>query len=403
MSRKRDDARSAPLRPAMSLSDRLYDPATRGLLFQLVVLVGIVWLGYGIVSNTIVNLERQGIASGFGFLDRTAGFDVSQSLIPFNNSMTFGRAFVVGLLNTLLVAVLGIILATIIGFLVGIARLSGNWLIAQLATAYVELIRNIPPLLMLFFVYFGVLKNLPQPREGSIELPFGSLLNLRGLSVPSPIWGDGAWLLLVAIGVGIIGALFLERRARRIQMATGKRPPVLWPNIGLILGLPLAVFALSGFPVTFDVPTAGKFNVSGGVTILPELVALLMGLTLYTAAFIAEIVRAGILGVSKGQKEAAAALGLHEGQVLRLVVVPQAMRIIIPPLTNQYLNLTKNSSLAVAIGYPDLVGIFAGTVLSLTNQSVEVIFLTMAVYLTLSLLTSLAMNWFNKRMALVER
>lgn len=402
MSRKRD-ARSAPLRPAMSLSDRLYDPATRGLLFQLLVLAGIVWMGYGIVSNTIVNLERQGIASGFGFLDRTAGFDVSQSLIPFNNSMTFGRAFVVGLLNTLLVAVLGIILATIIGFLVGIARLSGNWLIAQLANAYVELIRNIPPLLMLFFVYFGVLKNLPQPREGSIELPFGSLLNLRGLSVPSPIWGDGAWLVLAAIGAGIIGALLLERRARRIQMATGKRPPVLWPNIGLIFGLPLAVFALLGFPVTFDVPTAGKFNVSGGVTILPELVALLFGLTLYTAAFIAEIVRAGIIGVSKGQKEAAAALGLHEGQVLRLVVVPQAMRIIIPPLTNQYLNLTKNSSLAVAIGYPDLVGIFAGTVLSLTNQSVEVIFLTMAVYLTLSLLTSLAMNWFNKRMALVER
>ncbi len=387
----------------MSLTDRLYDPATRGLLFQVLVLAGIVWLGYGIVSNTIVNLERQGIASGFGFLDRTAGFDVSQSLIPFNNSMTFGRAFVVGLLNTLLVAVLGIILATIIGFLVGIARLSSNWLIARLATVYVEVIRNIPPLLMLFFVYFGVLKNLPQPREGSIELPFGSLLNLRGLSVPSPIWGEGSWVILAALAAGIAGAYWLARRARRIQIETGKRPPVLWPSVGLILVLPMAVFALLGFPVTFDVPTAGKFNVSGGVTILPELVALLLGLTLYTAAFIAEIVRAGILGVSKGQKEAAAALGLHEGQVLRLVVVPQAMRIIIPPLTNQYLNLTKNSSLAVAIGYPDLVGVFAGTVLSLTNQSVEVIFLTMAVYLTLSLLTSLAMNWFNKRMALVER
>lgn len=402
MSRKRD-ARTAPLRPAMSLTDRLYDPATRGLLFQVLVLAGIVWLGYGIVSNTIVNLERQGIASGFGFLDRTAGFDVSQSLIPFNNSMTFGRAFVVGLLNTLLVAVLGIILATIIGFLVGIARLSSNWLIARLATVYVEVIRNIPPLLMLFFVYFGVLKNLPQPREGSIELPFGSLLNLRGLSVPSPIWGEGSWLILAALAAGIAGAYWLARRARRIQIETGQRPVVLWPALGLIFGLPLAMFALLGFPVTFDVPTAGKFNVSGGVTILPELVALLLGLTLYTAAFIAEIVRAGILGVSKGQKEAAAALGLHENQVLRLVVVPQAMRIIIPPLTNQYLNLTKNSSLAVAIGYPDLVGVFAGTVLSLTNQSVEVIFLTMAVYLTLSLLTSLAMNWFNKRMALVER
>jgi len=385
------------------IADRLYDPKTRGMAFQVLVLTALLWLGYEIITNTITNLERQGIASGFGFMDRTAGFDVSQSLITYDNSMTYGRAFLVGLMNTLLVAVLGITLATVIGFIVGIARLSNNWLIARLATVYVELIRNIPPLLMLFFVYFGVLKNLPQPREGSIELPFGTLLNLRGLYMPRPIWEPGAWLVLVALVIGVAAAAYLAWRGHTVRIATGQQRSVLLPCLGLVFGLPLLAFLALGIPVTFDVPQAGRFNVSGGITILPEFVALLLGLTLYTAAFIAEIVRAGILGVPSGQIEAASALGLHERRILRLVVIPQALRIIIPPLTNQYLNLTKNSSLAVAIGYPDLVGIFAGTVLNQTNQAVEVILLTMSVYLTLSLLTSIGMNWFNRRMALVER
>lgn len=384
------------------LNDRLYDPKSRGVLFQSALVIALAWLGYEIVTNTIENLKRQGIASGFDFLGRTAGFDISQTLISYSNTSTYAGAFWVGLTNTLLVAVLGIIIATVIGFLVGMARLSENWLIRTLATTFVELIRNIPPLLMLFLIYFGVLKNLPQPRD-SIALPFSSVLNVRGLYVPGPIWDSGGWLVFAALLAALVGALVWSWRANRRRLETGEQTPVFWPSVGMILGLPLVVFLALGMPLTFDYPQAGRFNVSGGVTVLPELVALLVGLSLYTSAFIAEIVRSGILGVPKGQKEAAAALGLRQGQVMRLVVVPQALRIIIPPLTNQYLNLTKNSSLAVAIGYPDLVSVFGNTVLSQTNQAVEVILITMAVYLFLSLTTSLAMNWFNSRMALVER
>ncbi len=384
------------------LNDRLYDPKTRGVLFQLLVVVALVWLGYEIVTNTIENLRRQGIASGFDFLGHTAGFDISQTLIAYENTSTYGRAFLVGLTNTLLVAILGIVIATAVGFLVGIARLSHNWLIRTLATAFVELIRNIPPLLMLFFVYFGVLKNLPQPRE-SIALPFSTYLNVRGLSVPAPVWGEGSWMILAALVAGIVGAFFWARHVRKVRIETGRQLAMALPVAGFLLVPPVLAFLALGAPLTFDVPEAGRFNVRGGLTVLPELVALLFGLSLYTAAFIAEIVRSGILGVPKGQTEAAAALGLHGGQIMRLVVIPQALRIIIPPLTNQYLNLTKNSSLAVAIGYPDLVAVFGNTVLSQTNQAVEVILITMAVYLVISLATSLFMNWFNRRMALVER
>lgn len=384
------------------LTDRLYDPKSRGVVFQLLVVLALVWLGYEIVTNTIENLERQGITSGFGFLDRTAGFDISQKLISYQTTSTYGRAFLVGLMNTLLVAVIGIVVATVVGFVVGIARLSNNKLIQFLATVFVELIRNIPPLLMLFFIYFGVLKNLPQPRD-SIALPMSSVLNVRGLYVPSPVWGAGSALVLVALVAGLIAAVVAAMRARAHRVATGEQTPMLVRLLAMAIGPPLAVFALMGFPLSFDVPAAGRFNVSGGLTIQPEFVALVVGLSLYTAAFIAEIVRSGILGVPNGQKEAAAALGLHDRQVMRFVVIPQAMRIIIPPLTNQYLNLTKNSSLAVAIGYPDLVSVFGNTVLSQTNQAVEVILIIMAVYLTISLATSLLMNWFNRRMALVER
>ncbi|MEL7048247.1 MAG: amino acid ABC transporter permease, partial [Pseudomonadota bacterium] len=340
--------------------------------------------------------------SGFGFLDRTAGFDISQKLISYETTSTYFRAFLVGLTNTLLVAGLGIILATVIGFGVGIARLSKNRLIQFLATAFVELIRNIPPLLMLFFIYFGVLKNLPQPRE-SIALPLSSILNVRGLYVPAPILEPGSLWVVVAICLGVAAAAGVLFRAMRHQQATGEQIAVLWPVLALVFGLPIAAIVATGFPMSFDVPQAGRFNVSGGVAVQPEFMALLVGLSLYTAAFIAEIVRSGILGVPSGQTEAAAALGLHDGQVMRFVVIPQAMRIIIPPLTNQYLNLTKNSSLAVAIGYPDLVSVFGNTVLSQTNQAVEVILIIMAVYLTISLVTSVIMNVFNRRMALVER
>lgn len=387
---------------ARTLADHFYDPRTRGIFFQLVVLAALIWLGYEIALNVMRNLEAQGISSGFGFLDRTAGFDISQSLIPYTNTMTYARAFWVGLANTLLVAALGIVLATVIGFTIGAARLSGNWLIAKLATLYIEVLRNLPPLLMLFVVYFGVLKNLPAPRD-SLELPFSIYLNQRGLYVPAAHWEPGFGIVVLAALIGIAAFVALWQWARYRHRMTGHATSLLLPALALVIGLPLVAFVLTGMPLSFDLPVQARFNLAGGVVVQPELVALVTGLSLYTAAFIAENVRSGILGVPAGQREAAAALGLKPRQILWLVVLPQAMRIIIPPLTNQYLNLTKNSSLAVAIGYPDLVSVFAGTVLNQTNQAVEVILITMSVYLLLSLLTSLAMNIFNMRMSLVER
>ena len=389
-------------RSLRSFTDYFYDPKTRGIMLQLIVAVLLVWLVWATVDNTIRNLRAQGIASGFGFLWNTAGFDISQSLVPYTSTDSHGRAFLVGLLNTLLVAVVGIVLATVLGFVIGVARLSRNWLVSTLASVYIETVRNVPPLLMLFAVYFGVLKTLPSPRN-SIELPFSSYLNLRGLYVPRPIWGEGIWIVLLALLVGIVAAVWIRRRTEKKRIETGEQGTVLLPVLACVLGLPALAFVLAGSPVTFDVPQLGRFNLKGGLVIMPEFMALVVGLTLYTAAFIAEIVRSGILSVHKGQQEAAAALGLHDGQVMRLVILPQALRVIIPPLTNQYLNLTKNSSLAVAIGYPDLVSVFAGTTLNLTNQAVEVVLMTMGVYLFLSLCTSLFMNWFNARVALVER
>ena len=389
-------------RRSLRASAGLYDPKVRGIVLQLALVVVLLVLGTLLVSNAIANLQRQNIASGFDFLARTAGFDISQTLIPYANTMSYGRAFWVGLANTLLVAGIGIVLATSIGFLVGIARLSSNFVVSRLAGAYVELFRNIPPLLLLFAIYFGVLKTLPNPRD-SIALPLSSYLNVRGLVVPKPIWQDGAGLVVIALGVAVLAALALGAWCRRRHRETGRTFPLATTVLALFLVLPALAFLAAGRPVTFDMPVAGRFNISGGLTLLPELVALVAGLSLYTAAFIAEIVRAGIVGVDKGQKEAAAALGLSSGQAMRLVILPQALRMMIPLLTNQFLNLTKNSSLAVAIGYPDLVSVFSGTVLNQTNQAIEVIAITMAVYLVVSLVTSLAMNWFNARMALVER
>jgi general L-amino acid transport system permease protein len=379
----------------------LYDPKFRGLVTQIVVFVAVVVFIAWIVDNTIENLRRSNIASGFGFLRSRAGFDVAVSLVPFNSDHTMGRALYVGFLNTILVAVIGIVTASILGFLIGIGRLSRNWLVRQICMVYVELFRNIPPLLVIFFLYLGVLSVLPLPRD-SIELPFGSFLNSRGFILPLAIWGEGAWLIPVAIVVAIAMTWFVARSARKRQEATGQQFPVFWTGLALIIGLPLIAFAASGFPLTFQFPVLGTFNLTGGFQVKPEFLALYLALSFYTASFIAEIVRAGILGVSRGQAEAASALGLRSGPTLRLVIVPQALRIIIPPLTSQYLNLTKNSSLAVAIGYPDLVSI-GGTVLNQTAQAIEVVAIWMVVYLGLSLLTSAFMNWFNARMALVER
>lgn len=377
------------------------DPKVRGIVFQLVVAVALVLFVWWIIGNTSENLRRANISSGFGFLDGRAGFDVSQAMIEFTANSTFSRALIVGLLNTILVAVLGIITATIIGFIVGIGRLSRNWLVARLCTVYVELFRNIPPLLVIFFWYLGVLSVLPQPRE-SYELPFGTYLNSRGFFIPRPIWEQGAWLIAVALLVGIVATWVVSRWAYKRQMATGQRFPVFRTALALIIGLPVVVFLVLGMPVTFDPPILGTFNLNGGMDIKPEFLSLYLALSFYTASFIAEIVRAGIIGVSRGQTEAASALGLRPNHTLRLVIVPQALRIIIPPLTSQYLNLTKNSSLAVFIGYPDLIQI-GQTTMNQTGQAIEIVAIWMVIYLGLSLATSAFMNWYNSKMALVER
>ncbi|MEI2300319.1 amino acid ABC transporter permease [Ensifer sp. MJa1] len=377
------------------------DPQVRAVFYQVITVIVLAAFVYWVAANTIENLKRANIASGYDFLSGRAGFDVGQSLIAYTSDSTYQRALIVGLLNTLLVAVCGIVTATIIGFAVGIGRLSHNWLIAKLSLAYVEIFRNIPPLLVIFFWYSGVLAILPQPRE-SAALPLNMFLNNRGLAFPKPIFGDGSQYTLFAFVIAIVASILLARYARKKQEATGQRFPLLWTVLGLIIGLPLLTFFASGSPITFDVPVAGKFNLTGGSVIGPEFLSLFLALSFYTAAFIAEIVRAGIRGVSKGQTEAAHALGIRPGLTTRLVVVPQALRIIIPPLTSQYLNLTKNSSLAVAIGYADLVAV-GGTILNQTGQSIEIVTIWIIVYLSLSLATSLFMNWFNARMALVER
>lgn len=381
----------------------LYDPKIRGYVYQLALLAVVGFLVYSAASNAIENLRAQKIASGFGFWHNAAGFDVNQKLIPFSAAgSTYGQAFWVGLLNTLLVASIGIVLATFLGFFVGVARLSSNWILAKIAMVYVEVIRNLPLLLQLFFWYNAVLKPLPNPRQ-SIALPAGILLNNRGLYLPDPQLEPGGGLIVLTFLLGIVASITFRYWARKQQAETGKQYPVGWITLGLVGVLPFFVYLLMGRPITFIYPELAGFNLRGGIQIFPEFVALLIGLTTYTAGFIAEVVRAGILAVSKGQSEAAHALGLRPGPTLKLVVIPQAMRVIIPPLTSNYLNLTKNSSLAVAIGYPDLVQVFTGTVLNQTGQAVEVVAITMAVYLTISLVTSLFMNIYNKRMALVER
>ena len=373
------------------------------LALQAALLVVVVGLAVAAGHNAAQNLARANIAHGFGFWNNTAGFDISQTLIDYScSTSTFGRAFWVGLLNTLLVAGIGCVLATILGFIIGIARLSPNWLVSRLAGGYVELIRNIPLLLQILFWYNAVLKSLPELR-GSVALPFGGFLNNRGLFLPRPVFAPDFGAVVIAFAIGWVVAIGLYIWARRRQERTGEQIRILWMMLTAIFGLPLLVFIVAGRPLSFGIPDMGRFNIRGGLEILPEFAALLLALTLYTAAFIAEVVRAGVLSVSTGQTEAAQALGLRSGTILRLVVVPQAMRVIIPPLTSQYLNLTKNSSLAVVIGYPDLVQVFAGTVLNITGQAVEVIAITMAVYLTISLVTSLAMNLYGRSVAIVER
>ncbi len=378
------------------------NPKIRSYGYQLVLLAVVLWFGTEFVLNARSNLAEQKITSGFGFLENTAGFSVNQTLIPYNETDTYGRVFLVGLLNTLLVSGLGIVFATVLGFLIGIARLSPNWLVARLAGAYVECVRNLPLLFQILFWYLAAIGTLPGPRQ-SISL-FGEIyLNNRGFVIPAPIPGEGARYVGVAFLLGVAAMIALRIWARRRQDRTGQRFPLFWAGLALVVGLPLIVFAALGFPLRFEMPQLRGFNFVGGLRLIPEFVALLIALSTYTAAYIAEAVRAGIQAVARGQTEAAHALGLRRGLTLRLIVVPQAMRVIVPPLTNQYLNLTKNSSLAVAIGYPDLVAVFAGTSLNQTGQAIEILAITMGVYLTLSLATSALMNWYNARIREAQR
>jgi len=368
----------------------------RGVFLQLLFVAVLAWIGYEIVDNVRSNLASQRIAAGFGFLTNNAGFDVNQTLIPYSGSDSYARVFVVGLLNTLLVAVIGIFFATVIGFLVALGRLSPNWLLARISGGYVELLRNIPLLFQILFWYLAVLQALPPPRQ-SISLFDLFFLSNRGLVVPTPIPHAGLEAVAIALLIAISASLLLRFYAQR-QLFQSGRMLTIWPYIvGLIIGLPLIASLAFGSPVSFEIPQLRGFNFAGGSRIIPEFVALTLALSTYTGAFIAEVVRAGILSVHKGQMEAGSSLGFSRGAALRLIVVPQALRVILPPLTNQYLNLTKNSSLAVAIGYPDLVSVFAGTALNQTGQAIEIIGITMGVYLLISLVTSAIMSFYNWR------
>ncbi len=380
----------------------LQNPVVRGFVYQILLVALIVLVVYEAAANAIQAMVRLRIPTNFDFWTQTSGFDINQTLIPYSHFSTYGQAFWVGLLNTLLVGALGIVLATAIGFTVGVARLSSNWIVAKLALVYVETLRNVPLLLQLLFWYNAVLKPLPAPRQ-SLALPGGIFINNRGLILPSPRFAPGAaWIAVALLGAVAASAAYAVW-ARRRQKRTGQQAPVLSVTLALVLGLPVLAYLALGRPVSFDLPVLKGFNFAGGAQIFPEFVALLLGLSVYTASFIAEIVRAGVQSVARGQGEAAQALGLPPGRTRSLVVVPQAMRVIIPPLTNQYLNLVKNSSLAVFIGYPDLVQVFAGTVLNQTGAAVQCMAVTMAVYLAISIVTSGVMNAYNRRIALVER
>jgi len=378
------------------------DPAVRAVVYQIIAAVLVAGAIAYLVSNVRANLIARSIQTGYGFLTgQEAGFAIGESLIPFEATNTFLRAFVVGLLNTLRVAAIGIVLATVIGTVIGIARLSRNWLVARLASIYVEAVRNVPLLLQLFFWYAILTSTLPTAVNSFNPLP-NVYLNNSGLVYPVLVFDPAHLYTLAAFVVGGVGLWAFGRRNRRRQAATGRRISAIGPAVALLIGLPLVVFWASGAPAVIEVPTLGRFGFDGGGGITPEFMALLMGLTLYTAGFIAEIVRSGILAVDWGQSEAALAMGLKRAQVLRLIVLPQAMRVIVPPVTSQYLNLTKNSSLAVTIGYPDLVSI-ADTTLNQTGRAMEAFSIVMAVYLVISLTIASVMNVYNRRIALVER
>ena len=377
------------------------DPVIRGWVFQIVVVGLVALLAWFLVSNTVENLQRQKIASGFHYLEREAGFEIGDTMIAYSPASTYARAILVGMLNTLKVAVLGILMATILGTLIGVGRLSPNWLLAKVCEGYVEMFRNVPLLLWLFLIYKLISEAFPGPRQ-AINVLNSFFLSNRGLYFPVPLADPIHQWMGIALLAGIVAAFVVKRWAKKRQDATGQPFPIVWASFGLVLGLPLLVWLLGGAPHHMSWPELKGFNFEGGTVIQPEFTALLVGLVLYTSAFVAEIVRSGILALNKGQSEAAMAIGLSRTQVMRLVLLPQALRIIVPPMTSQYLNITKNSSLAIAIGYPDLVASINVTI-NQTGQAIENILIIMAAYLSVSLSISAFMNWYNKRIALRER
>ncbi|NDL63479.1 amino acid ABC transporter permease [Acerihabitans arboris] len=380
----------------------LTNPAVRAWIYQILAVVVVVAFGGYILHNTLTNLSNRGITSGFGFLHDSAGFGIVQHLIPFEQGDTYGRVFIVGLLNTLLVSALCIVFASLLGFFIGLSRLSDNWLLRKLSTIYIETFRNIPPLLQIFFWYFAVLRNLPGPRQAVNAFDVAFLSN-RGLYMPTPLMGEGATASLAAFIIAVLASVILFRINRRHQMATGELRRS-WPWIILLLiVLPGGAQLVFGAAIHWDLPVLRGFNFRGGMVLIPELAALTLALSVYTSTFIAEVIRSGIQSVPFGQHEAARSLGLPNPVTLNQVILPQAMRVIIPPLTSQYLNIVKNSSLAAAIGYPDMVSLFAGSVLNQTGQAIETIAITMSVYLVISLGISFLMNIYNRRKALVER
>lgn len=389
-------------KPQAKSANLLYNPTFRSVVFQLIAVGALGAFIYTIVNNALTNLDARGIATGFDFLTQEAGFGIGLTLVEYDETYSYGRTFVIGLLNTALVSVLGIILATVVGFTMGIARLSSNWLVSRFAAVYIEIFRNIPLLLQIFFWYFAVLQALPSARQ-SMSLGEAIFLNVRGLYFPAPIFEQGSSIVIAAFIAGIIATIVINIWANNKQKLTGQQTPMGRIALALIVGLPLVTYFIMGMPISAEYPELKGFNFKGGISIIPELAALMLALSIYTASFIAEIVRSGINAVSHGQTEAAMSLGIPRSRTLKLVIIPQALRIIIPPLTSQFLNLTKNSSLAMAIGYPDLVSVFAGTTLNQTGQAIEIIAMTMGVYLTLSLLTSALMNVYNRKVALVER
>jgi general L-amino acid transport system permease protein len=378
------------------------NPRNRALIYQLLLLLGLGYFFYSIVSNALTNMEARGIKSGFGFLFTASGFDILMTLVPYDATSTYGRTFLVGLLNTIMVSFIGIILATVIGFIVGVAYFSRNWLIKRISIIYVETFRNIPLLLQVFFWYFAVLAALPNARD-SLSLGESIFLNVRGLFVPAIVDEPGSLVVYGAVVFGIIAIFFLSKWARKRQEDTGQQFPVLSASIGIFIGVPLLVLLMMGVPFHLDYPELGRFSLSGGTTIIPELMALVVALSIYTGAFIAEAVRAGVQSVPHGQTEAARSIGLKERRIMSLIIVPQAMRVIMPLLNSEYQSLVKNSTLATAIGYPDLFTVFVGTALNQTGQAIEIVFMTMAVYFVINMIISFIMNRFNARVAIAER